>query len=145
MGLPAYSRDARTTTTSYKSICPLRFDDELTFHPAVTQSATIAAVERVGSCGARNKLHHRGSSLFELEAVFRRTKNESGFTFGIRSVGVQIDLEAMSLIEGREPQLHRSAQLHADRRRRILIFFGGDCDDLNALIRLEVIWWSAGP
>jgi hypothetical protein len=38
---------ARTDTSwpSYKGLLVLRFDDELTFHPAVTETATIATME----------------------------------------------------------------------------------------------------
>lgn len=77
----------------------LRFDDELTFHSSMAESATVAAVERVGSWSSRDKLHYGGNSFLQLEAVFVRTENKSGFTFGVRSVGVRIDLEAVGLIE----------------------------------------------
>jgi hypothetical protein len=77
----------------------LRLNDELTFHSTVTESATVATVERVGSCSVRDKLHYRGSSLLKFETIFLRAENKPGFTFGVRTVGVRIDLEAVSPIE----------------------------------------------
>jgi hypothetical protein len=41
---------------------------------------------------------YRRSSLLDLEAVFLGTEEEAGITFRVRSVGVQIDLEAVRLI-----------------------------------------------
>ena len=101
----------------------LRFDYDLALHPAVADSATVAAVERVGSRCARHKLDHRRSSLLDLEAVFVRTEEEARITFRVRSVGVQIDLEAVRLIERPDLQLYLGPQLYADRRGTVSYFW----------------------
>ena len=82
-----------------KKASALWFDDKLTLHPPMTEPAAIAAMERVGSRDPWDKLHYRGGSLFEFEAIFFRTENEAGRTFLIRSVRVGVDLETMGLIQ----------------------------------------------
>src|ERR1700719_682677 len=96
----------------------------------------------MGSRRARHKLHRSGSSLLEFEAVLIRTKNEPRLAFGVRPGGVQVDLEAVSLIEGCEPQLHWRADFYTDRRRRIFILLRGHFYNSYALIRLGAIRWS---
>jgi hypothetical protein len=128
-----------TNKTAAKHPSKLRFDDELALHPAVPDSATVAAVERVGAWRTRHKLHHRGSSLLDLEAVFLRTKDEARITFSVRSVRIEIDLEAVRLIERGDVQLHLGPPLHVDGRRSVLILLGGHFNDLHILARLRSI------
>ena len=120
----------------------LRFNDKLAFHTAVTESTTVATVEGVRSCGAWNELHHCRGSLLEFETIFIRTENQPGFAVGVGPIGVKIDLEAMSLIDGGELQHYWRAHFHADRRWRILILLGGDFEDQRVLIRLRAIRWT---
>jgi|SRR5271154_688192 len=122
----------------------LRFDNELALHPAVADSATVAAMKRIGSRCARFKLHYRGSSLLDLEAVFLRTEDEARITFRVRPVGIEIDLKAVRLVERSDLQLHFGPKLYADGRRGVLILFGGDFNDLHALLRLRGIRRAGG-
>ena len=82
----------------------LRFYDDLALHSAVPDSATIAAVERVGSRCVRHKFQHGRYSLFQLEAVIIvRTKNEARIALLVRSIRAEIDLESVRPVEGRDP------------------------------------------
>ena len=73
--------------------------DELAFHSAVPDAATIAAVEGVRPRGARHEFHNGRNSLFELKAVIIRAEGESRLALLVRSVRTEIDLEAVRLIE----------------------------------------------
>src|SRR5438477_1388946 len=75
---------------------------ELTFHPAVADTAAIAAVEGVSARCARHKFHDGSNSLFELEAVIVRIEDEARVAFLLRSIRAQIDLEAVGSVESRD-------------------------------------------
>jgi hypothetical protein len=120
---------------AYQSAWKLRFDDELALHPAMAESATVAAVKRIRSRSVSHKFHYRWNPGLDPETVVCRSEDEAWIAFGFRSVGVEIDLEAVRLVERRDFQLHFGPRLYVDGRRAILIFFGGDFDDLHALVR----------
>ena len=89
---------------------------ELAFHASVAEPTTIAAMEGVSPWRARNKLHCCRNSFYELEAVLIRTEDEARIAILVRSVGVEIKLEAVRPVESRNPQLHFAAPLYPDRR-----------------------------
>jgi hypothetical protein len=70
----------------------LRLYDELAFHSAVADPATIAAVEGVSARRAGHKFHYGRDSLFELEAIVIRTEDEAGIALVVRSIRAEIDL-----------------------------------------------------
>jgi hypothetical protein len=109
---------------------------ELAFHPAVAEPATIAAMEGVSPRHARNKLHYGRNSFFELEAVFIRTEDEVWIAFLVRSIRVEIDLEAVRPVESGNPHLH---QLYPDRRWTELVLLCRHLNDLYFLVRLRSI------
>jgi hypothetical protein len=76
--------------------------DELTFHSAVPDPTTIAAVEGVRPRRARHEFHNGRNSLFELEAVIIRAEDKARLALLVRSVGAEIDLETVRLIERRD-------------------------------------------
>ena len=116
----------------------LRFYDDLALHSAVADSATIAAVERVGSRRAGHKFHHGRNSLFQLEAVIIvRTKNEAQIALLVRSIRAEIDLESVRPVEGRDPQLNFAAAFYAEGRRAVLVLLCGHLDNLYFLGRLS--------
>jgi hypothetical protein len=73
--------------------------DQLAFHSAVPDPATIAAVEGVGPRRARHKFHDSRNSFFELEAVFIRAEDKARLALLVRAVRAEIDLETVRLIE----------------------------------------------
>jgi hypothetical protein len=81
------------TKTATKHSSKLRFDYELALHPAVADSATVAAAERVGSRCTRHKSNYRRSSLLDLEAVFLGTEEEVGITFASDPSGYRLILK----------------------------------------------------
>jgi hypothetical protein len=119
-----------------RNAAKLSFDDELALHTTMADPATVAAMERIRSWCTRHKLHCRWNARLDLETVFTRTEDESGITFRVRSVGVEIDLETMRLIERGDSQLHCSPKLYANGRRGVVILFGGNVNDLHTLVRL---------
>src|SRR3984957_17148365 len=85
--------DSENENNPTMSRLKLRFYDDLALHSAVADSATIAAVERVGSRCARHKFHHCRNSLFQLEAVISvRTKNERYISLLVRSTRAEVSL-----------------------------------------------------
>jgi hypothetical protein len=85
-----------------KGPAKLGFYDELAFHPAVADSATIATVEGIGPLCARRKFHYQRNSLFEPKAVIIRTEDEARIALVVRSIRAGIDLEAVRPIKGRD-------------------------------------------
>lgn len=81
----------------------LWLDYELAFHPSVAEPAAIAAMEGVSPRRARHKLHYCRNSFFELEAVLIRTEDEARIALLVRSIWVEIDLEAVRPVESRNP------------------------------------------
>jgi hypothetical protein len=114
----------------------LPFDDKLALHTAMADPATVAAMERIRFWCTRHKLHCRWSARLDLEIVLARTEDESRITFCVRCVGIEIDLEAMRLIERRDSQLHCSPKLYANGRRSLVILLGGNVNDLHTLVCL---------
>jgi len=74
---------------------------ELAFHPSVAEPAAIAAMEGVSPRRARHKLHYCRNSFFELDAVLIRVEDETRITLLVRSIRVEIDLEAVRPVESR--------------------------------------------
>src|SRR5580693_310498 len=105
----------------------------------MADSATVAAMKRIGSRFACLKLDYGWNSLLDLATVFVGTEDQAWITFLARPVGEQIDFEAVRLIKRRDLQLHLGTQLYADGRRSVLILFGGNFDDLHVLVRLRSI------
>jgi hypothetical protein len=93
--LPGLDYEGKTLQSLFR----LWLYDELALHSAVADPATIAAVEGVSPRRARHEFHNGQDSLFELEAVIIRAKDESRLALLFRSVRTEIDLEAVRLIE----------------------------------------------
>ena len=112
---------------------------ELAFHPSVAESTAIAAMEGVSPRRARHKLHYRRNSFFELEAVLIRTEDEARIALLIRSIWVEINLEAVRPVESRNPQLHFGAPLYTNRRWTELVLLCRHLNDLYVLVRLRSV------
>jgi hypothetical protein len=112
---------------------------ELAFHSSVADPTTIAAMEGVSPWRARNKLHYCRNSFFELEAVLIRTEDEARIALLVRSIRVEINLEAVRPVEGRNPQLHFGTALYADGRWIELVLLCRHLNDLSVLVRLRSV------
>ena len=110
---------------------------ELAFHPSVAEPTTIAAMEGVSPRCARDKLHYCRNCLFELEAVLIRIEDEARIALLVRSIRVEINLEAVRHVESGNPQLHFGAPLYPDGRWTELVLLCQHLNDLYVLVRLR--------
>jgi len=118
----------------------LWFYNDLAFHSAVADAATIAAVERIGSWCARHKFHYSRKPLFELKAVIIvRTENEARIVLLVRAIRAEIDLETVRLVERGDSQLDFESAFYTYRRRSVFVLLCGHLNDLYVLVGLRSI------
>lgn len=100
----------------------------------MAEPAKLAAFEGIAAGRLRNKFNRDRLSLRNRPAILRRGELQALAPFRVTAIGIDVDLEAVLVIERRNAQLHLRSFFHVDFRRRVTVFLCGDVDYLDILI-----------
>src|SRR6516162_388251 len=109
-------------------------NDNLPFHSPVSETTSVAALERVRAGRLCQKLDRRRFAFLKLPTLLRRDKDQPRFATRFGAVGNGCDFEPMVVVCGGDFELHFGADLNTNRRGRILVLLRGEFDDLRLLI-----------